>query len=85
MEPWNGPDNRHTGPQGEAGFDSCWPIKNNSEKYKNTTEIYINGCSVIFIIYKYREGLVSVQLAGRVLGTMTVTPLQTHHPLWTTH
>lgn len=45
MEPWNMTDNRHTGTQGEAGFDSCCSIKNNSEKYKNTPEIYINGCT----------------------------------------
>lgn len=42
MELWNMIDNRHTGPQGEASFDSSWPMKT-SEKYKNTEEIYING------------------------------------------
>lgn len=47
MEPWNMTDNRHTGPRkgGGAAFDSCCSIKNNSEKYKNTPEIYINGCT----------------------------------------
>lgn len=36
-------DNRHTGPQGEAGFDSHRPMKTTVEKHKNTTETHING------------------------------------------
>lgn len=42
MEPWNGTDNKHTGPQGEAGFDSCWPIKTtvkNTKKLQKSTSM----------------------------------------------